>query len=305
MDYVTIDATADDFVTPTVRLDGSLAGAGADGLVIASSDPVFASFVTGLIVTNFSGNGIRITGNSNGLGLNYVGVTLDGTAAGNGGSGILIEGSGNFASDNVIAFNGGDGVTVLTGTGNDLSINNIFSNGGLGIDLGGDGVTPNDPLDADAGANNLQNFPVLNKPTLATTGGVVVTGTINTTPNAQVDVAFYTSPTADGEGQSFQDHVMVTTDASGNASFAITLPGATASDYITATATSIAFTSDFAVLVNTSEFSAPVTAAVTPPPGDANHGHGNDPDHVDDDNPGQGLLHGHHGHGVRDLLAAG
>jgi hypothetical protein len=84
---------------------------------------------------------------------------------------------------------------------------------------------------------------------------------------------------------------MVTTDASGNASFAVTLPGATASDFITATATSIAFTSDFAVLINTSEFSAPVTAAVTPPPGDANHGHGNDPDHVDDDNPGQGLLH--------------
>ena len=32
--------------------------------------------------------------------------------------------------------------------------NSIFSNSALGIDLGGDGVSPNDPGDADGGANN-------------------------------------------------------------------------------------------------------------------------------------------------------
>jgi hypothetical protein len=68
-----------------------------------------------------------------------------------------------------------------------------------------------------------------------------------------------------------------------------TLPGAAESDYVTATATGLVVisTGEFFAL-NTSEFSAPVTAAVTPPPGDANHGHGNDPDGFDDDNPGRG-----------------
>ena len=300
-DPVTIDASGPDGVTPSVELDGSLAGAGADGLEFASTDSIFASFVTGFYINSFSGNGIHITGNSNGVGLNYIGLDPSGAAAGNGGAGILIESSNNFASDNVIAFNGGDGITVASGRGNDVAVNNIYSNGDLGIDLGNDGVTPNDALDPDGGANDLQNFPVLDKPTLAATGGVLVTGTLNSTPNTDFDIAFYTSPTADGEGQTFRDHISVRTDASGNATFAVTLAGATENDFVTATATSLVFTSDF-LLLNTSEFSAPVTAAVTPPPGDANHGHGNDDDHLDEDNPGQGVLHGHHGHGLRELL---
>ena len=51
------------------------------------------------------------------------------------------------------------------------------SNGGLGIDLGDDGVTPNDFLDQDAGPNDLMNFPVLTG--ACTTGGnVVVSGSL-------------------------------------------------------------------------------------------------------------------------------
>ena len=35
----------------------------------------------------------------------------------------------------------------------------MYSNGGLGIDLGGDGITPNDSGDEDSGPNDLMNSP--------------------------------------------------------------------------------------------------------------------------------------------------
>ncbi len=48
---------------------------------------------------------------------------------------------------NTIAYNVGDGVLVdaTGGVDNAILSNSIFSNHGLGIDLGGDGVTPNHP----------------------------------------------------------------------------------------------------------------------------------------------------------------
>src|SRR5688500_8205429 len=50
-DAVIIDATNPaNFPSPSVELDGSLAGPDADGLVIASTDDVFASFITGFII---------------------------------------------------------------------------------------------------------------------------------------------------------------------------------------------------------------------------------------------------------------
>ena len=47
-----------------------------------------------------------------------------------------------------------------TGTNqNRITRNAIFQNGALGIDLGGDGPTLNDPSDFDPGPNQRQNFP--------------------------------------------------------------------------------------------------------------------------------------------------
>jgi hypothetical protein len=268
-DIVTIDATGDDLVTPTVELNGSQAGAGSNGLVLQSTDTVLASFVAGFIINRFSGNGIRITGDSNGVGLSYIGTNSTGAVTagfGNGGHGILIESSGNFASDNVIAGNTGDGVAVVgaAARGNDVGINNIFSNGGLGIDLGNDDVTPNDAGDADLGPNELQNFPVLTATNNAG-GGVVINGTINSKPNTDLDVALYSSPTNDGEGQVFLEHFPVRTDAAGNATFTRTLPTASQTDWYTATATELFVVSNNETFaINTSEFSAPVnTTPVT------------------------------------------
>jgi parallel beta-helix repeat protein len=262
-DSVDLDGSTDDGVTPSVELNGSSAGAGANGLVLASSDPVFASFVTGLIINRFSGNGIRITGAGNGVGINYIGTNAAGTAAGpgNAGHGILIESSGNFVTDNTIAFNGGAGIAVAnTSTGNDLSINYIFKNAGLGIDLGINGRTPNDVGDGDTGANDLQNFPVITAmaPATAPATGVNVTLSINSTPNTTLDISFYSSPTAEGQGQNFLDHTEVVTDGSGNKTFTYNLTGATMSDFITATATRVFTVDDGSqFLISTSEFSDP------------------------------------------------
>ena len=120
---------------------------------------------------------------------NFIGTDVTGTApVGNVGDGIEFRNaSGNTTggtlagAGNTIAFNGGDGVAVFSGKDNAILGNSIFSNGGLGIDLIPDGVTPNDSGDADAGANDLQNFPTL---TSATNGSsTTVAGTLDSTPS--------------------------------------------------------------------------------------------------------------------------
>ena len=71
--------------------------------------------------------------------------------------------SNKIGPHNEILYNGGAGVVVSGGTANDISWNCIYDNGGLGIDLGDDGPTVNDPGDADVGANQLQNLPGLDQ----------------------------------------------------------------------------------------------------------------------------------------------
>jgi hypothetical protein len=172
---------------------------------------------------------------------------------------------------NTIAFNTGAGVVVDPdegGTGIQIRGNSIYSNGGLGIDLAGDGVTPNDPGDADAGPNGLQNFPSLS---VALAGASTrVTGSVNSSADTTFTVDFYASPAADpsgfGEGARYLGSAVVTTNAGGNAGFAVTLAAATTpGEVVTATATDPAG--------DTSEFSAAVLAykevAIDVKPGDA------------------------------------
>ena len=117
-------------------------------------------------------------GNNNLVQRNIIGVTVNGNgflnnAAGvrvSGGSGNVIGISGTSSINgtffaNTIRYMGAGGVTVASGSNNAVRSNLVYDNGfmsdGLDIELGNDGVTANDANDADAGANNLQNFPLV------------------------------------------------------------------------------------------------------------------------------------------------
>jgi hypothetical protein len=154
------------------------------------------------------------------------------------------------ASANTIAFNGGDGVRVdgFASQGNNVLRNSIFSNDGLGIDLGPDGSTANDPGDADEGDNGLQNKPAL--PSASTAGGsTTIQGTLNSKPSQTFVVRFFSDPSGN-EGKVFRGKKSVTTNANGSATFSFsTAQAVPAGHRMTATATDSGG--------NTSEFSAP------------------------------------------------
>jgi hypothetical protein len=235
----------------------------AAGIVIngASNNTVGGTAAgAGNLVSGNTANGISIfnRGSGNLVQGNRVGTDPGGTAnLGNGGNGVsIISGSNNViggsaaGAGNTIAFSGGAGVAIaisssthVASSGDTIRGNAIFASGGLGIDLRNDGVTANDPSDADGGPNNLQNFPTLTAASSSlffnSTG---VGGTLNSTPSTTFTLDFFASAAADptgfGEGQTFLGASTVTTDASGNASFSVGFARFTPrGNVITATAT--------------------------------------------------------------------
>ena len=154
---------------------------------------------------------------------------------------------------NRIAFNGHDGVCVSGGTGNRIVQNRIFSNVWIGINLGSDGYTANDFDDADSGANNLQNFPVLLS---ATNNGTQITviGTIDGIPAMVKLIEYFGSSDVDPSGYGEGEFVISTTNLvmigpTGITTFTNKFPTpARPPSFITATATDTN-------ILDTSEFS--------------------------------------------------
>lgn len=254
-----------------VNISGQSNRIGTDGNGVgdAAERNVISGNANGILLGSDVSGG-PVVGNNTIAG-NYIGVNATGVGAlGNSNSGIAISnraqgnriGGAAAALSNIIAFNTNNGVRILNvspvPTGNRIQGNSIYSNGLLGIDLGVDGVTPNDTGDADAGPNNLQNFPVLAYAIPGATTQIV--GTLNSTANTTFTLDFYASTAADpsgtGEGQRYLGSATVTADGSGNATFNFTLAAATtASEVVTATATDPDG--------NTSEFSAIASAGVS------------------------------------------
>ena len=200
---------------------------------------------------------------------NLIGTDVSGTLALGNLSGISVNTSANCivggteaGEGNVIRFNAGFGVAVNAESLSTRILGNAISdNAGLGIDLTPLGLTANDAGDADSGANNLQNFPVLT----AAAGGVE--GTLNSLPNTTFRIEFFGNTACDasgnGEGATFLGATNVTTDATGNA--AIPFFAANAGQFVAATATdSSNNTSEFSTCVLTSETPA-ITLVATDP----------------------------------------
>lgn len=231
------------------------------GGTAAGAGNVISGNGTGIRISDAGIQGNTIQGNR--IGLNALGNgPLPNTTSGIEifrSSNNTIGGTQNGAA-NTIAYNNGSGILIGgTSTGNVIRGNSIFSNAALGIDLttsgfssNPNGVTANDPNDADIGPNTLQNFPLL---TSVVTGGgnTTIQGSLNSTPNTAFQIDFYSSaaldPSGNGEGALFFNSTSVNTDNSGNATINVTFPIALpAGRIITATATN--------PTGNTSEFSA-------------------------------------------------
>jgi len=216
------------------------------------------------VISGNGGAGLAIfgaTATNNSILGNDIGLQADGsTPLGNGNNGIAIDGGASGTdigtynpptNPNRIAHNVGDGIFIASGSDNGVGANEIFTNSGLGIDLGTNGVTPNDTDDPDSGANGLQNFPVLTG-VLNTGSGIVLQGTMNTTASTEINIQVFHSATCDpsgkGEGESYVGAFTVNTDVGGDAAFNASLAGERpAFRYITAIATpdSIGNSSEF------------------------------------------------------------
>ena len=120
---VSIDGTTEPGYkgSPLIVIDGSKAGAGADGLVL----PAGGNTVRGLALVGFSGSAIVLNSlGGNVVQSNFLGVNASGTAADPNGEGLSIIGSsantiggGSTALANVISGNTGNGIQIDTGSG--------------------------------------------------------------------------------------------------------------------------------------------------------------------------------------------
>ncbi|MBM4456959.1 MAG: CSLREA domain-containing protein [Chloroflexi bacterium] len=200
-------------------------------------------------------DGVIIWGSRNVVANNYIGADAGGKNLGNSWAGVRInsfaapDGASNrVGPGNVIAFNDvGVYVDGDAADRNTITRNPIFQNTSLGIDLHAaadlwPGVTPNDPNDADAGPNDLLNFPVLAAVTTATARGSACAGCTVEVFVAAADASGH------GQGRTFAGSAAAT----GAGQFNVALSGVRVGDDVTATATD--------AQGNTSEFSANVRA---------------------------------------------
>ena len=270
----TLDATTQPGYTgdPIIQLDGTGAVGATAGLAIVTDDSV----IKGFIVHSFADEGLEIDGlpglgDNNTLSNNWVGIDASGTVRGNTDNGILVSesASGNMIGGtgpfdgNVVAGSSNQGILIRWNCVDNTVIgNSVYGNTGLGIDLGEDGVTLNDPGDGDSGGNDLLNFPVITSANES--GGTITVDFDLDVPPGNYRIEFFTNTVADpsgyGEGETFVAFYDVVGHLGGSASYSTSFAGSIG-DILTATTTE-GTSSPFGP---TSEYSATHTVTNTPP----------------------------------------
>ncbi|MFH1321821.1 MAG: gliding motility-associated C-terminal domain-containing protein, partial [Bacteroidota bacterium] len=227
------------------------------GGLILEKNIISANLNEGIIIMGQETANNRVLGN-------YIGTDATGTAPlGNMYSGVHITDGASFnkiggpgpGGGNLIAYNVNNGIILdsVNSVHNLIVRNSIHDNAGLGIDIGQDGVTANDNMDTDMGANEKQNYPVISNAYSCNPGWVTVAGSLNSKPNTPFRLEFFTNtapdPSGFGEGEYHIGVSLVTTDGTGNANFTANFLYTVTNDtFITATATDT-------LGQNTSEFS--------------------------------------------------
>jgi hypothetical protein len=200
---------------------------GAKETFIGGAEPEARNVISGNGAAGISLSGASAAGNA--IEGNYLGVGANGTTPLPNQDGVLVtnNASGNTIGGairevgNVIAHNTRDGVRVESGARNAVRLNSIHHNGGLGIDLNGDKETLNDQDDADAGANNAQNWPEILNLRSPQEGVVSVYGFFEGKDNTEYSLDFYVNDGSAplGQGAEYLATAMVPADANGYSGF--------------------------------------------------------------------------------------
>ncbi|MFY2561960.1 NosD domain-containing protein [Corallococcus terminator] len=192
-----------------------IAGNGSDGVFI-NEDALYTKLLANSIGTDALGLS-PLANKGSGVFIQNASFTQLGT--------VDVANSGNH-----IAYNESAGVTIVgaKARSNTVRGNRSKANGGKGIDLGGNGATPNDSRDEDSGPNSLQNTPTISE--IFIVGSTTeISGKLSSTHSRVFTVDLYRSPAclsaSKGENDTtYLGSAKVTTDASGVGRYKLTHP---------------------------------------------------------------------------------
>ncbi|MBK8312701.1 MAG: right-handed parallel beta-helix repeat-containing protein [Acidobacteria bacterium] len=207
------------------NLAGTAALANGYGIQVIGAEALYndiggVSSDTSNVISGNKNNGISIYSNNNTVSGNYIGTQINGTSAlKNGGYGIalyasaasnsigLSPGTPNEKPNNVIAFNGSDGIYVdASVTKTLIRSNSIFDNDGLGIKVAN---------------SSAPQPPVINVSNIL--GKIQVDGTLTGQANTTYAIEYFGNdacdPSGSGEGKNLLGWHEVTTNGSGMVNF--------------------------------------------------------------------------------------